>query len=111
MKYSICLLAVAVSTFGAEKKPLVHTFTKQVLTKEFWSEGATYGDFNKDGKMDIAAGPFWYEGPEFSKRHEFYPATQASRLKKPDGTEETIRGFKGGLEEEQLFEEFSDVVV
>ena len=77
MKYSICLLAAAVSAgtvLGAEKM-LVHSFTKQVLTKEFWSEGATYGDFNKDGNVDIAAGPFWYEGPKFEKRHEFYPAT------------------------------------
>src|SRR6476620_3766268 len=97
MKYSICVLAVAVSAFGAEKKPLVHTFTKQQLTKEFWGEGATYGDYNKDGNIDIASGAFWYEGPGFSKRHEFYPATQSFKIKKEDGTEMTIPGFKGAL--------------
>jgi hypothetical protein len=97
MKYSISLLAVAISAFGAEKQPLLHNFTKQTLTHEFWSEGATYGDFNKDGNVDIAAGPFWYEGPSFSKRHEFYPATQSFKVKKADGTEETIPGFEGGL--------------
>lgn len=97
MKYSSFLLAVAISAVAADKKPLVHTFTRQILTREFWSEGATYGDFNHDGVVDIAAGPFWYEGPAFSKRHEFYPATQSFKVKKDDGTEETIPGFEGGL--------------
>ena len=106
MKFSICLLAAAAwasaTGFGAER-PLVHTFTKQVLTKEFWSEGATYGDFNRDGNVDIAAGPFWYEGPRFEKRHEFYPATQSFKIKKAEGSEETVRGFKGGLSHENEY--------
>lgn len=49
-------------------------FKKIRLTNDFVSEGATYGDFNKDGHTDVAAGPYWYEGPDFSKRHEFMPA-------------------------------------
>src|SRR5205085_150897 len=87
MKSLICLLGVIVaagSAVGAERS-LVHSFSKQVLTKEFWSEGATFGDFNKDGNVDIAAGPFWYEGPKFEKQHEFYPATQSFKIKKEDG--------------------------
>ena len=103
MKISICLLATAVSVLGADTKPLVHTFTKQQLTKEFWAEGATIGDFNKDGNIDVASGPYWYEGPKFEKRNEFYPATQSFKLKKPDGTEETIRGFKGALSGENEY--------
>ena len=31
------------------------------------------GDFNKDGKVDIVAGPYWYAGPDFKVRTEFYP--------------------------------------
>ena len=46
--------------------------------------------------IDVAAGAFWYEAPEYKKRHEFYPATQSFKIKK-DGAEETIRGFKGAL--------------
>ena len=48
-------------------------FKKIVLTDQFFSEGANVGDFNRDGKMDVVAGPFWYEGPDFTKRHVFWP--------------------------------------
>ena len=37
------------------------------------AEGAYYADFNRDGKLDVVAGPFWYEGPDFQKRHEIRP--------------------------------------
>lgn len=46
--------------------------TKQ-LSAEFFSEGATVGDFNQDGQIDVASGPWWYEGPDWEKRHQFYP--------------------------------------
>lgn len=45
-------------------------FKKQKLSDQFFCEGATFGDFNKDGKGDVVAGPYWYEGPGFTKRHE-----------------------------------------
>jgi len=98
MKLAITIVTAAVVTTGlAAEKNLVHTWTKQQLTKEFWSEGANFGDFNHDGVMDICAGPFWYEGPGLAKRHEFYPATQSFTVKKADGTEEKIPGFEGAL--------------
>lgn len=50
--------------------PPVPTFKKLQLTDKFYCEGAYYGDFNKDGKMDVVSGPFWYEGPGFQKKHE-----------------------------------------
>ncbi|HEY3901762.1 MAG TPA: PVC-type heme-binding CxxCH protein [Chthoniobacter sp.] len=77
--------------------PVLHTFKKLHLDEHFWSEGAAFGDFNRDGKMDIVAGPYWYEGPDFKVRHEFYPATQTFKRLGPDGKEETIAGFEGGL--------------
>ena len=43
------------------------------LSDKFYAEGAYYGDFNRDGKLDVVAGPFWYEGPDFQKRHEISP--------------------------------------
>ncbi|MCY3018244.1 MAG: VCBS repeat-containing protein [Planctomycetota bacterium] len=46
------------------------TFKKLTLSDKFYAEGAYYADFNKDGKLDIVAGPFWFEGPDFQKKHE-----------------------------------------
>ncbi len=48
------------------------TFEKLVLTDKFYCEGAYYADFNRDGKMDVVSGPYWYEGPDFKKRHEIH---------------------------------------
>ena len=45
------------------------------------------GDFNHDGKMDVVSGAYWYEGPDFKKRHEIYPANASFKRKKADGTE------------------------
>jgi len=97
----IKLLAVSLLTLlslpFAEAKDLVHSFKKVTLTDKFWAEGANIGDFNRDGKIDIVSGPFWYEGPDFKKRHEIYPANATFKRKKSDGTEETVPGFEGGL--------------
>jgi len=38
-------------------------FKKLKLTDTFYCEGANFGDFNHDGKMDVVSGPYWYEGP------------------------------------------------
>ena len=40
----------------------------------FYSWGAAAGDFNRDGVMDIVAGPYIYWGPDFTRRQEIYPA-------------------------------------
>jgi hypothetical protein len=47
-------------------------FEKQRITDKFYAEGAAVGDFNKDGKQDIAYGPFWYAGPDFAEAKEIY---------------------------------------
>jgi hypothetical protein len=46
-------------------------FKRIPVSDQFYAEGAAIGDFNKDGKMDVAIGPFWYEGPDFQKKHQF----------------------------------------
>lgn len=51
------------------------------LDDQFYAEGATFADINRDGSLDIVAGPFWYEGPSFSKRHEIYPPKPFDPLK------------------------------
>jgi hypothetical protein len=90
-------IAVLLTPGALDAKERVHTFKKVSATREFWAEGADIGDFNHDGKMDVVSGPFWYEGPDFTKRHEIWPAKASFKAKKADGTEEVIPGFEGAL--------------
>jgi hypothetical protein len=96
-KSLLSFLVVCLCSHFAGAADLLHSFKKIQLTDKFWAEGATFGDFNKDGVMDIVSGPFWYEGPDFKKVHEYYPANTTFKRKKSDGTEETIPGFEGAL--------------
>ena len=89
------LLATSATTLVQSAE--VHVFKKTQLSNKFWCEGATFGDFNHDGKKDIVSGPYWYEGPDFKTRHEYYPATQTFKHKKAGGEEEAIEGFEGAL--------------
>src|SRR3989442_1208675 len=75
----------------------LHTFKRTQLSQQFWSEGANFGDFNHDGQMDVVSGPYWWEGPDFRKRHEYYPATNSFKLRQADGAEQFIPGFEGAL--------------
>ena len=97
-KTSFAMAGLLSAALGVSAQDYVlHSFKKTQLTDKFWGEGAHFADFNHDGKMDVVSGPYWYEGPEFQKRHELYPATHTFKLKKADGTEEMVPGFEGGL--------------
>ena len=48
------------------------TFRRVRLTEEYFAEGASFGDFNKDGRTDVVCGPNWFEGPSFERRHRLY---------------------------------------
>jgi len=48
------------------------TWKRQQLHGDFYSEGAAIGDINGDGKADVVAGPFWWEGPAFEKKYAYY---------------------------------------
>jgi hypothetical protein len=62
-------------------QPGVPTFTRQVLTTDYYCDGLDAGDIDRDGAADIIAGPYWYEGPAFRTRHEFYLATPQDGVK------------------------------
>jgi hypothetical protein len=79
------------------------TFQKQVLSAEFWAEGAAAGDFNHDDRMDVVVGPYWYTGPAFTERHEFRSATNSFVVKRADGTENKIPGFEGALGKQNAY--------
>lgn len=94
---SLVFLAAASALPAFSQTKALHSFSKTVVTPEFWAEGAHVADFNRDGKKDIVAGPFWYEGPDFKQRREIYPAPQTFKVKGADGTETVLPGFEGGL--------------
>lgn len=68
--YLLSTLVVA-STFAADGPTI--RFVKTQLDANFRSEGVAVGDFNNDGKMDIAAGFVWYEAPDW-KMHTIVKA-------------------------------------
>lgn len=70
MKRLLLLTVLGTCTLHAE--PQIR-WQRQQLHGEFYSEGAAIGDLNGDGRNDIVAGPFWWEGPAFEKKHAFYP--------------------------------------
>jgi hypothetical protein len=49
-------------------------FEKLILNDKYFCDGVDAGDINRDGNVDVVAGPYWYAGPDFNAKHEFYPA-------------------------------------
>ena len=65
------LLAVAVGGFVVSAAAAeTISFKRQALDQRFYAESIAAADFNHDGKPDLVAGPFWFEGPAFTKRTE-----------------------------------------
>ena len=70
-------------------------YKKLTLAKEFFCEGAAFGDFNKDGQLDVVSGPYWYEGPDFTKRHELFTPLVFDPLKYSDNFFAFVHDFNG----------------
>ena len=65
------LLLASPSAAKAPEEYVLRTWKKIKISDKFYAEGANVGDFNRDGKMDVVAGPYWIEGPDFTKKHLF----------------------------------------
>jgi hypothetical protein len=56
-------------------------FGMQRISDMYYSWSAAAGDFNRDGILDVVAGPYIYFGPDFTKSREIYPAEALSPSK------------------------------
>jgi len=66
-RFRIAAAVAALAAASASAQTI--TFKKTVIDKAFRSEGSAVADVNKDGKLDILVGDFWYEAPDW-KAHE-----------------------------------------
>lgn len=76
-------LALA-STLHAGPAGALPNYQRLELSDQFFGEGAAFGDLNRDGHLDAVSGPYWYAGPDFKQRHEFYPAGPFDPLRYSD---------------------------
>lgn len=67
-----CLAGQAAAQVQAIAPAPVDAFRKVQMTGQYFAEGANVGDFNRDGKLDVVSGPYWYEGPTFAKRNTIF---------------------------------------
>jgi len=67
----IVLLLAGSLTCYAQTPGSEVTFKKSHLWDEFYTEAASVGDVNKDGKTDIIAGARWFEAPDW-KAHDIW---------------------------------------
>jgi hypothetical protein len=65
-----CFTSVlSVIVLSCSTRPGEVAFVKHELTRDFISEGVAAGDVNNDGVIDVLAGSFWFQGPDWT-RHE-----------------------------------------
>ena len=89
----VLLLPQEPAATATPKSPL--KFTRQELSSQFLCEGAAFGDLDGDGDADVAAGPWWYEGPAFTSKHVLYESKQFHRLHYSDNFFAWIRDMDG----------------
>ena len=71
----VLALAAAVPAVAADppaKPGPAISWKKTVLDRKFRSEGVAVADVNKDGKVDVLNGEYWYEAPDWTP-HELQP--------------------------------------
>ena len=66
--------ATSADTKPATKAAPTITWKKTILDRKFRSEGVAVADVNKDGKIDVLNGEYWYEAPDWTP-HEMKPST------------------------------------
>ena len=91
----VCLLCAMLHSVARAESPNVQ-FKKTQLDDKFRSEGVAVGDFNKDGKMDIAAGYVWFAAPDWKMHTVLDKAPEY----KPKGYSNSFCTFADDLNED-----------
>ncbi len=87
--------AAFVSASASAEEFSLHTFERQRLTDVYFSEGANAGDIDGDGHADVVYGPYWFGGPDFTEKHEIYPAKPQRRERYADNFFNWVYDFNG----------------
>ncbi len=72
---------IMIKDVSIKETPIENTsdrFRVQRISDMYYSWGANAADFNKDGVLDVVAGPYIYYGPDYTKRSEIFPAIAGS---------------------------------
>jgi hypothetical protein len=56
------------NSFVQPREAVSPRYTMQQVSSLYYGWGATTGDINRDGTIDIVSGPFYYLGPAFAER-------------------------------------------
>lgn len=84
MKLTLTALLICVPLLALADEP---AWERIKLDDTFRAEGVAVGDFNKDGKRDVAAGDVWYAAPDWKMHQIRQPLTQQGKpTDKYDGT-------------------------
>ena len=80
-RHTMCglLLVVTMRSPAGGEEFFLHSFRRQQLTDTYYSEGATAGDIDGDGSVDVVHGPYWFAGPTFRMKREIYAAKPQPR--------------------------------
>src|SRR5262249_38313521 len=69
----VALLTSLAAGTGRAEDFAAHAFEPRQLTDSYYSEGIAAGDLDRDGRVDIVYGPYWFAGPDFKEKREIYP--------------------------------------
>lgn len=89
------LVGITISVSAMAQEYAIHSFERQRLTDTYFSEGASAADINGDGVTDVVHGPYWFEGPAFTVKHEIYPPVPQDRNRYADHFFNWLYDFNG----------------